>query len=162
VNQQQSLPTRVAVSIVVIEGLKEVVFPHANRDGVLHCCSRPRLWEGVTVRVKSDPLIEQGDTLTVCWQGSTGLNGSEPIKGTYGEIEKELTTLPPGEDIDIVVEDYDRLVAPMVNNGSALVYYRLKKSMGGRGISKKEFVIINRTMPSGAVCSPTNDLCEEN
>jgi len=162
VNQQQSLPTRVAVSIVVIEGLKEVVFPHANRDGVLHCCSRPRLWKGVTVRVKADPFIEQGDTLTVCWQGSTGLNGSEPIKGTYEEIEKELTTLLPGEDIDIVVEDYDRLVAPMVNYGSALVYYRLKKSMGGRGISKEEIVIINRTLPSGAVCSPLNDLCEEN
>lgn len=162
VNQQQSLPTRVAVSIVVIEGLKEPVFPHANRDGALHCCARPRLWDGVTVRIKADPLIEQGDTLTLVWQGCKGPNGSDPIEGTYEEIEKHLNTLRPGEDIDIVVEDYDRLIAPMVNDASALVYYRLKKSTGGRGISREEFVIINRTMPSGEVCSPTNDLCEEN
>jgi hypothetical protein len=162
VNQQQSLPTRVVVSIVVIEDLKEPVFPHANTNGVLHCCSRPRLWEGVTVRIKADPRIEEGDTLTLVWQGSKGLNGNEPIDDTYEEIEKELTTLRPGEDIDIVVEDYDRLIAPMVNNGSALVYYRLKKRTGGRGESDKDFVIINRTLPSGAICSPTNDLCEEN
>ena len=81
---------------------------------------------------------------------------------TYEEIEKELTTLHPGEDIDIVVEDYDRLIAPMVNYGSALVYYRLKKSNGVRGTSKEGYVIINRTQPSGAICSPTNDICEEN
>ncbi|MFJ2528719.1 hypothetical protein [Pseudomonas helmanticensis] len=162
VNQQQSLPTRVAVSIVVIGGLKEPVFPHANKNGVLDCCARPRLWEGVTVRIKADPQIEEGDTLTLVWQGSTGLNGSDPIEGTYAEIEKELTTLRPGEDIDIVVEDYDGLIAPMVDDGSALVFYRLKKSKGGRGISEREIVIINRTLPSGAVCSPTNDLCEEN
>lgn len=162
VNQQQSMPTRVAVSIVVIEGLQEPVFPHANRNGVLDCCARPRLWEGVTVRIKADPLIEQGDTLTLFWQGSTGLAGAEPIEGTYAEIEKELTTLRPGEDIDIVVEDYDQLIAPMVDDGSALVYYWLKKSTGGRGKSKRELVIINRTQPSGEVCSPTNDFCEEN
>lgn len=162
VNQQRSLPTPVAVSIVVIEGMKEPEFPHANRDGALHCCARPRLWEGVTVRIKADPLIRQGDAVTLFWQGCRGLNGTDPIEGTYEEMKKELTTLHPGEDIDIVVEDYDRLIAPMVNYGSALVYYRLKKSNGVRGTSKEGYVIINRTQPSGAICSPTNDICEEN
>jgi len=37
----------------------------------------------------------------------------------------------------------------------------LKKFTGGQGVSKKDFVIINRTMPSGAVCSPTNETCTE-
>lgn len=162
VNQQQSLPTLVRVAIVLIENLKEPVFPHAGREGVLHCCSRPRIWEGVTVRVRADARIEQGDTLILVWQGCAGPNGTDPIDGTYAEIKTELTTLVPGEDIDIVVDDYDTLIAPMVNLGSALVHYRLEKSDGGRGTSRADFVIINRTMPSGEICSPTNDLCNEN
>ncbi|MBK5301712.1 MULTISPECIES: hypothetical protein [Gammaproteobacteria] len=162
VNEQQSLPTPVKVAIIWIENLKEPTFPHGGLHGVLHCCSRPRLWEGVTVRVKADPRIEQGDRLILVWQGCAGLNGTDPIDGAYDEIVKELTTLQPGEDIDIVVADYDRLIAPMVNNGSGLAYYKLEKHDGGRGVSKSEFVVINRTMPSGEVCSPEKDLCNEN
>ncbi|WP_082341403.1 hypothetical protein [Pseudomonas sp. P1.31] len=162
VNQQQSLPTHVRVDIVVIDNMKEPLFPHAGKEGVLHCCARPRLWEGVTVRIPADPNIEQGDTLIVIWQGCAGPNGTRPIPGTCREIEHPLPTRVPGTDIDIVVADYDRLIAPMVNNGSALVYYKLRKSGGGRGTSRPDFVIINRTMPSGDICSPTNDVCQEN
>lgn len=162
VNEQQSLPTLVRVDIVLIENLKEPTFPHGGLNGVLHCCSKPRIWEGVTVRIKADPRIEQGDTLILVWQGCAGPNGTSPIAGAYGEIVKELTTLQPGEDIDIVVQDYDNLIAPMVNNGSGLAYYRLEKRNGGRGRSRSDFVVINRTMPSGEICSPTNDVCNEN
>jgi len=162
VNGQQSLTTLVRVDIVPIENLKEPTFPHGGLYGVLHCCSRPRLWEGVTVRIKADPRIEQGDTLILVWQGCAGPNGTSPIAGAYSEIVKELTTLQPGMDIDIVVQDYDNLIAPMVNNGSGLAYYRLEKRNGGRGRSRSDFVVINRTMPSGEICSPTNDLCNEN
>ena len=65
-----------------------------------------------------------------------------------------------GKDLDFVVADYEKLIAPMVNNGSGLVYYELQRIDGSKGKSKSDFVIINRTMPSGATCSPTNDLCE--
>jgi len=162
VNQQRSLPTPVRVAIVLITGLKEPLFPDAGIEGALHCCSRPRLWEGVRVRIPADARIENGDVITLVWQGCAGLNGTDPIDGTYAEITRELTTLQPGEDIDFVVDDYDTLIAPMVNEGSALVYYRLKKRNGGRGNSDDDYVIINRTMPSGEICSPTNDLCKEN
>ncbi|MGG7675701.1 hypothetical protein [Pseudomonas sp. WC2] len=162
VNQQQSLPTPVKVAIVLIENLKEPIFPHGGRDQTLHCCSIPRLWQGVTVRIRADARIEQGDTLLLVWQGCYGKNGTDPIAGTYAEISKELTTLMPGEAIDIVVEDYDTLIAPMVNYGSALVHYRLEKRDGGRGKSAEDFVVINRTMPSGEICSPNRDLCNEN
>lgn len=162
VNEQRSLPTLVRVDIVLIENLKEPTFPHGGLNGVLHCCSKPRLWEGVTVRIKADPRIERGDTLILVWQGCAGPNGTRPIAGAYSEIVKVLTTLQPGEDIDIVVEDYDNLIAPMVNNGSGLAYYRLEKNSGGRGRSRSDFVVINRTMPSGEICSPMNDLCNEN
>lgn len=162
VNEQQSLPSSVEVNIVLIEDLKEVQFPHAGKDGVLHCCARPRLWEGVTVRVPADPRIEQGDRIVLVWQGCSGPNGSHPIPGVFDEIPKELTPYRPGEDIDILVQDYDRLIAPMVNNGSGLAYYRLEKKNGGRGRSRADFVVINRTLPSGEICSPTNDLCDEN
>ncbi|WP_123586830.1 hypothetical protein [Pseudomonas fluorescens] len=162
VNQQQSLPTPVRVQIVPITDLKEPVFPDAGKEGVLHCCSRPRLWEGVKVRVPADVRIEQGDVITLVWQGCAGPNGTQPIEGTYAEIRRDLTTYQPGEDVDIVVDDYDTLIAPMVNRGSALVHYRLKKRNGDRGNSLADFVIINRTLPSGEICSPTNDLCNEN
>ncbi|MHC8386088.1 hypothetical protein [Pseudomonas sp. LB3P14] len=162
VNEQQSLPTPVEVNIVLIENLKEPVFPHAGKEGVLHCCAKPRLWEGVTVRVLADPRIEQGDRIVLVWQGCRGPNGTDPISGAYAEIVKHLVSLVPGEDIDIVVEDYDKLISPMVNYGSGLAYYRLEKSNGGRGRSRPDFVVINRTMPSGRICSPTNDLCDEN
>ncbi|MGY2442761.1 hypothetical protein [Pseudomonas sp. SDO52101_S400] len=162
VNEQQSLPTSVVVNIVQIENLKEPEFPDGGKQGVLNCCARPRLWEGVRVRVLADPRIEQGDRLVIVWQGCSGPNGTSPIAGAYDEIVKDLVSLLPGADIDIVVTDYPKLIEPMVNNGSALVYYRLEKSNGGRGRSCPEFVVINRTMPSGEVCSPTNDICEEN
>lgn len=162
VNEQRSLPTPVRVAIVLIENLKPPTFPHGGLNGVLHCCSRPRLWEGVTVRIKADPRIEQGDRLILVWQGCAAPNGADPIEGTDAEIVKELITLLPGQDIDIVVDDYETLIAPMVNNGSGLAYYRLEKRDGGRGVSKSDFVIVNRTMPSGEICSPTNDLCTEN
>jgi hypothetical protein len=116
----------------------------------------------VTVRVRADPRIEPGDRVILVWQGCAGLNGTDPIEGAYDEIIKDLTTFQPGEDIDIVVADYNRLIAPMVNNGSGLAYYKLEKHDGGRGVSKSEFVVINRTMPSGEVCSPEKDLCNEN
>lgn len=160
VNQQESLVTRVKVWIVLIEDLKEPVFPHANRWGVLDCCAKPRLWEGVTVRIKADPHFGAGDIVTLVWQGCRGENGTSPIAGTYAELQKKLVASDVGKDLDFVVADYEKLIAPMVNNGSGLVYYELQRIDGSKGKSKSDFVIINRTMPSGATCSPTNDLCE--
>ncbi|MHC8342854.1 hypothetical protein [Pseudomonas sp. RT6P73] len=162
VNQQQSLPTYVRVAIELIENLKEPTFPHAGKGVVLHCCARPRLWEGVTVRIAHDPRFQPGDTLLLVWQGCKGVNGTDPIEGTYAEIPHEVSASLLFKDIDIVVADYETLIAPMVNNGSGLVYYKLQRLGLIIGTSKKDFVIINRTMPSGEVCSPEKDLCQDN
>lgn len=162
VNKQQSLPTPVDVSIVLIEGLKDPTFPHQDRTGTLHCCAMPRLWNGVTVRIPADPRFEEGDTLTLVWQGCEGRNGTTPIAGAHDEITREILASDVGHYVDIVVTDYETLIAPMVNNGSGLAYYKLQKLDGSRGQSKADFVIINRTMGSGKICSPTNDICQEN
>lgn len=157
VNDQHSRKTEVEVSIVVINDLKEPTFPHAGKQGVLHCCSTPRLWEGVTVRIPAYPGFAPMDEVVVYWQGCKGLNGTDPIEGVYAELPNTLDT-DAVDGFDLIIKDYEALIAPMVNNGSALVYYVLNKQDGGKGKSRSEFVIINRTMPSGDVCSPTNEV----
>lgn len=162
VNDQHSRKTEVDVSITVIGDLKEPTFPHAGRDGVLHCCSRPRLWEGVTVRIAPHADFSLNDEVVVYWQGCKGMNGSSPIAGTYKEFPITLNETHIEKGFDLVVTDYETLIAPMVDNGSALVYYVLNKLDGTSGKSRADFVIINRTMPSGIVCSPTNEVfCPE-
>lgn len=158
VNEQLSRVTDVEVSMVVFNDLKEPTFPHAGREGVLHCCSVPRLWEGVTIHVRPDSRFAVRDSITLHWQGCYGQNGSNPIPGVYKAFFKELEAVDVVEGFDIVVDDFEALIAPMVNNGSALVRYELAKQNGSIGRSRPDFVIINRTIPSGEVCSPTNEV----
>ncbi|WP_447796439.1 hypothetical protein [Pseudomonas moraviensis] len=153
VNLQQALPTSVNVSIVVIENLKEPSFPHATRDGVLDCCACPRLWKGVWVKIEGNAAFDKDDEVTVHWQGSEGLNGSEPIPGVTDKFLTILSEAQARDGFEVHVADFERLIAPMVNDGSALCHYTLKKAKGGVGSSKEELVIINRTLPSGIVCS---------
>ncbi|KJH85328.1 hypothetical protein UG46_16525 [Pseudomonas fluorescens] len=165
VNQQVSRVTQVNVSIVVIENLKEPGFPHASCEpetyGYLHCCSVPRLWEGVTVSIEGNVNFDAGDTVILTWQGCYNLNGTDPIPGVTDEFPKVLTADEAKNGFEIVVLPYDTLIAPMVNNNSGLAYYRLEKVSGAVGRSRRDYVSINRTMPSGAVCSPDNDICPE-
>ncbi|MBP5944791.1 MULTISPECIES: hypothetical protein [unclassified Pseudomonas] len=162
VNEQYSRKTEVKVSIVIIENLKAPTFPHAGKEGVLHCCSVPRLWEGVTVHIAGNPHFAARDEVIVHWQGCRGLNGTDPIVDAYHEFSKIIDPAEVANGFDIVVADYEKLIAPMVNNGSALVWYILYKGDDGIGRSRPDFVIINRTMPSGEICSPTNEVfCRE-
>ncbi|MBT9266329.1 hypothetical protein KKQ10_15730 [Pseudomonas sp. MG-9] len=161
VNLQQADVTAVDVAIIVIENLPEPTFPHADWNGALHCCAKPRLWEGVWVHINGNAAFDEDDIVELSWQGCLGRNGTDPIDGASDTFETKLTAEQAREGFDVHVSDYERLIAPMVNNGSALCSYHLKKVNGGIGNSKSEFVIINRTMPSSAVCGPDNDLCEE-
>ncbi|WP_454846386.1 hypothetical protein [Pseudomonas farris] len=161
INVQQAQPTLVTVSIVVIENLKEPSFPHANKSGVLDCCACPRLWDGVWVKVEGNAAFEKDDVVTLHWQGCEGLNGTSPIPGVVDKFETILTEEQARDGFEVHVADFEKLIAPMVNNGSALCHYDLKKLTGGVGFSKEEFVIINRTMPSGDVCSPTSETCSQ-
>ncbi|MBC3270433.1 hypothetical protein HU765_10895 [Pseudomonas sp. SWRI81] len=160
VNLQQADATTVDIAIIVIENLPEPTFPHANMHGQLHCCSKPRLWEGVFVHISGNAAFDEDDIVELSWQGCSGLNGTDPIDGTDETFKTTLTAEQAREGFDVHVSDYERLIAPMVNDGSALCSYHLKKANGGIGNSMPEFVLINRTWPSGAVCSPDNDLCE--
>lgn len=153
VNLQQALTTSVNVSIVVIENLKEPSFPHASRDGVLDCCACPRLWKGVWVKIEGNTAFDKDDVVTLHWQGCEGRNGSEPIPGVTDKFPTILSDAQAREGFEVHVADFERLIAPMVNDGSALCHYTLKKAKGGVGSSKEEFVIINRTLPSSIVCS---------
>lgn len=161
VNLQQADVTAVDVAIVVIRNLPEPTFPHAGKHGVLHCCARPRLWKGVWVHVEGNTAFDKDDIVELTWQGCSGMNGTSPIAGTDYSFETELTAEQARDGFDVHVSDYERLIAPMVNNGSALCRYHLRKANGGIGESRPDFVVINRTMPSGEICSPDNDLCEE-
>jgi hypothetical protein len=161
VNLQQADVTAVEVAIIVIENMPEPTFPHANRDGTLHCCAKPRLWEGVWVHINGNAFFDEDDIVELSWQGCFGPNGTSPIDGIYDTFETKLTASQAREGFDVHVSDYERLISPMVNDGSALCSYHLRKANGGIGNSKPEFVIINRTLPSGEVCGPDNDLCEE-
>jgi hypothetical protein len=153
VNLQQALTTSVNVSIVVIENLKEPSFPHANKNGVLDCCACPRLWKGVWVKIDGNAAFDKDDEVTLNWQGCKGLNGSEPIPGVTDKFPTILSDAQARDGFEVHVADFERLIAPMVDDGSALCHYTLKKAKGGVGSSKEEFVIINRTLPSGIVCS---------
>ncbi|MNQ24307.1 hypothetical protein D3C85_374980 [compost metagenome] len=161
INLQQARITSVRVLIVVIEDLKEPSFPHAGKYGVLNCCACPRLWKGVWVKVEGNPAFDENDVVTLHWQGCEGTNGTSPIPGVVDTFATKLNLDQARNGFEVHVADYENLIAPMVNNGSALCYYDLKKLNGAVGVSKKDFVIINRTMPSGEVCSPTNETCQE-
>jgi len=161
VNQQVSRVTEVDVSIVVIDNLKEPLFPHASSFGYLNCCSVPRLWEGVTVKIDGNVNFDGGDTVILTWQGCYNLNGTDPIPGVMDEFRKTLSSDEAINGFEIVILPYDRLIAPMENKNSGLAYYRLEKTNGGIGRSRRSVVKIDRTIPSGEVCSPTNDLCPD-
>lgn len=158
VNEQNSRITEVAVTVIVISDLEEPSFPHAGKQGVLHCCSSPRLWEGVTVHIPHHVSFMPMDDVVIYWQGCRGPNGTDPIKDAYAEFTKTLSSEDAAKGFDWVVSDYENLISPMVNDGSALVYYILNKQDGSVGMSRPDFVIINRTMPSGEVCSPTHEV----
>lgn len=161
VNLQQASATLVDVKIVVIENLKEPSFPHATKFGVLDCCACPRLWSGVWVKIEGNAAFDEKDVVTLHWQGSEGLNGTSPIPGVVDEFSTTLSAEQAREGFVVHVADYEKLIAPMINNGSALCHYTLRKFKGGIGQSKRDFVVINRTMPSGAVCSPTHETCAQ-
>ncbi|WP_447793647.1 hypothetical protein [Pseudomonas farris] len=161
VNLQLAPSTAVEVAIVVITNLPEPTFPDAGLEGVLHCCAKPRLWEGVRVHIKGNDAFDANDVVELRWQGCYGLNGSSPIPGVADSFETTLTPDQARNGFDVHVSDYEKLIAPMVNNGSALCQYFLRKDNGGVGVSKADFVVINRTMPSGEICGPDNDICED-
>ncbi|UVK84401.1 hypothetical protein LOY46_06800 [Pseudomonas sichuanensis] len=157
VNQQLSRATLVDVAVEVIQGLKAPVFPDATLYGYLNCCSRPRLWEGVNVRVEGDPRFSVGDIIELVWQGHDNLNGSSPIPGVTAPFSKPVATA--GGAVDFLILPYDTLIAPMIDNASATAQYRLLKTDGSVGVSEIDVVKIMRKMPSGEVCSPDLDLC---
>lgn len=161
VNQQASRVTEVDVSIVLIEGLKEPTFPHADLFGYLNCCSVPRLWEGVTVHIEGSIHFAANDRIEMTWQGCQSLNGTRPIPDVTDTFSKTLSASEAVNGFDIVVLPYDTLIAPMIDNASATAHYDLFKADGGYGRSEMDFVKIIRKMPSGEICSPTNDICDE-
>lgn len=161
VNVQLARATPVNVAIIIIRNLPEPTFPDGGLKGLLDCCARPRLWEQVRVHIEGNDAFDKDDIVELHWQGCYGPNGTSPIPGVTESFETTLSLEQARNGFDISVTDYERLVAPMVDRGSALCRYFLRKSNGGQGESKSEFVIINRTMPSGQLCGPNNDICEE-
>lgn len=161
VNLQQAQATSVEVAIVVIRNLPEPTFPHADRNGALHCCATPRLWEGVWVRIKGNAAFDKDDIVELFWQGCLGPNGTLPIAGADDSFETKLTAEQARDGFEVHIADYQRLIAPMIKNGSALCRYHLTKVSGVIGESKEDFVVVNRTMPSGEVCGPDNDICDQ-
>lgn len=163
VNQQQSRVTSVAVSVELLRGLKSGSFPHVTTFGYLNCCSVPRLWAGVTVHIDGTEAgnahLAAGDTVELMWKGFAQLNGTVPIPGVAETFSLILDDQQAINGFDVVIGPYDRLIAPMVNNGSGTAQYRLLKAGGGIGLSDRSLVKISRTLPSGEVCSPTNDVC---
>lgn len=161
VNQQASRVTEVDVAIVFIENLKEPLFPDTAQDlnGYLGCCTVPRLWDGIRVRIDGDANFDENDTIILTWQGCYNLNGTNPIPGVTDTFRKTLSADEASNGFEIVILPYETLIAPMVNNNSGLANYRLEKVNGGRGRSRYSSVKINRTMPSSDVCSPGHDTC---
>ena len=113
------------------------------------------------MHIKGNAAFAENDVVELTWQGCANQNGSSPIAGTDDSFEVTLTDDQARDGFDVHVSDYPRLIAPMVDNGSALCRYYLRKHSGGLGSSRPDFVIINRTMPSGDVCGPDNDICQE-
>lgn len=161
VNLQHARVTEVDVSIVLIEDLKAPTFPHATKFGYLNCCSVPRLWEGVTVHIEGSVHFAANDRIEMTWQGCDSLNGTNPIPGVTDTFTKTLNATEAANGFDIVVLPYESLIEPMIDNASATAQYELFKADGGYGRSEMDFVKIVRKLPSGQVCSPTNDLCDE-
>ena len=157
VNQQLSLTTPVNVSIIVIENLKEPVFRDKSFFHKIECDTVPRPWQGIRVQIKPDIRFAENDLITLVWQGCRNSNGSDPIDGTDAEIPHKLSAHEAQYGFDFIVSDWEKLIKPMQDNGSAVIYYRLLKTTGAVGSSTYVHVIINHTWPSGCVCSPTNE-----
>lgn len=115
------------------------------------------------MKIEGNAAFDKDDEVILHWQGSEGLNGSKPIPGVTEKFPTILSEAQARDGFEVHVADFERLIAPMVNNGSALCHYTLKKATGGVGSSKKEFVIINRTQAGGDVCSDKEgeDYCYE-
>lgn len=161
VNEQDARVTEVDVAIVLIEGLEAPTFPHATLFGYLNCCAVPRLWEGITVRIEGSVHFAAKDRIVMTWQGCDSLNGTHPIPGVTDTFSKTLNASEAANGFDIVVLPYETLIEPMIDNASGTAEYELFKVDGGYGRSAQDFVKIIRKMPSGEICSPTNDLCDE-
>jgi hypothetical protein len=153
-----SIPWTFTTVVQAIVGLKAPIFPHADLWGYLNCCSVPRIWEGVTVRVEGNVNFSDLDRVELTWQGCDSLNGSKPIPGAARTFMTTLNASQAANGFDIVVP-YAGLVEPLINNSSGTAQYVLVKTDGRTGVSEMDFVKVIRLMPSGEVCSPSNDLC---
>ncbi|MFK0088337.1 hypothetical protein ACIQUS_13710 [Pseudomonas sp. NPDC090755] len=157
VNYQRSRAVEVLVDISRLAVLAWPEFPDADRWGWIKCNSPQAPSLGVRIRVPGDELqLQEGDRCEVIWQGCRNNNGSDFITTTFQVIARPAP-LDPVEAEEGFIElqgSFDPFIRdPAALNGSARVYYRIRRDNGHLLYSKVNFVRLSIVYPgTGYLC----------
>ncbi|MGF6221766.1 hypothetical protein [Pseudomonas frederiksbergensis] len=157
-NPHPSAPRTLTIDHTPVpDNLERVKFPDVNDEGYLNCSTSPALWEWVNVKIPPLPdFCKVGDVCLVEWWGYLSLNASgEPIPGTYWFIRKTiLSTAELRDGFVVEVKPYTPHIEPMENKASAKVIYTVYRGTRPIGLSKPDFVRIDRVRSGGPSCGP--------
>jgi hypothetical protein len=171
-NEDTALPQRFALRRQVPTNLAEPVFPNATLWGYLNCCSVPRMWDEVKVRVPAQPgRFKEHDDCVLDWEGFYTLNGIRAIPGTAGRFVKTLSKQEAesatGFDFSLGPDKFEQYIAPMGKQtpggttGSARASYTLRRDGVAIGRSTVGLVKFDRVVPGETfLCDREHDTCK--
>jgi hypothetical protein len=176
-NPDTALPQRFTLKRQVPTNLAKPVFPSATLWGYFICCSVPRMWDEVKVRVPAQPgRFSEDDECILDWEGFYTLNGVRAIPGTAGRFVKKLTKQdadsPIGFDFVLGADKFERYIAPMGKieiktdgkagtTGSASARYTLYRGGTAMGQSDVGWAKFDRVVPGEIFhCDREHDTCK--
>lgn len=147
VNGQRSPDTLVRVSVRPVEGLEPVSFPDASIFGWIACENEP--WNGIRVKIPGNPeVLEEDDVIEMSWQLSLGTIGQDPITEVVWFPPRTLSADEARDGFEVLMERFDDLVLPIqLQDGSAVVAYRLAKADGTPGFAPNKVLKISLVRP---------------
>jgi len=176
-NPDTSLRQRFTLRRQLPTNLAKPVFPNATPWGYFICCSVPRMWDEVKVRVPAQPgRFSKDDECMLDWEGFYTLNGVRAIPGTAGRFVKTLTEQdvdsPIGFDFVLGADKFEQYIAPMGKKeikpdgttgttGSAQASYTLYRGgiaigRSDEGLAKFDRVVSGETFH----CDREHDTCK--
>ncbi|MBK5395666.1 hypothetical protein JFU47_02780 [Pseudomonas sp. TH39(2020)] len=174
-NEDTALPQRFTLKRQVPTNLAKPVFPNATPWGYFHCCSVPRMWVELLVRVPAQPgRFSKDDECVLDWEGFYTLNAVRAIPGTVGRFVKTLTEQdadsPIGFDFVLGADKFEQYIAPMGKKeprpdgttGSAKASYTLYRGGIAIGRSTVGLAKFDRVVPGESFhCDDEHDTCKK-
>ncbi|WP_348748313.1 hypothetical protein [Pseudomonas rhodesiae] len=162
VNDQRSSNTLVNVNTGALLQFNAPVLKHslAGPAAKLGCCSKPEIFDGVGWHVLPDPRFELNDVVRLLWEGFPN-NGWEPPvidESRYAENQTFFTLEQLENGLHFLVQPYEEKVVPMCDNGTAQVWFQVRRGGALIGESLPRRIRIDLNYPAGGYCQAGDEI----